>query len=454
MPLTRQHSASLQRLKTISLEIEHLRELTPKTDAASWKLYCDLTSLRAEITDLSNNKDFAKHRALMNDMMQTLDNTLTHLHASHPELKNRVLFNEMSFDRLKAASRAIQQVRDQQQLQIEDLTITRLGANNIPLFKVSKQNPNNPAIHHNVAVRFIDDQRLVDIKNQLKHTPAQKHLAQQFICKPVEMLDENHVHTYMEISEFFNQGDLSHVMRRLHETHDRTRCQQAATGYARNLIEMMLNFDECGVCFTDIKPSNFMVNDNNQLVISDMKSLFLNHRAYQVKTKGQIINTEGYRAPEQFISRVNLDKLFRSDDGDIRKQARAMLESEMTNVHDLQRYQIGVTIYEIVTNHLVAREDRNENGEHRFNFNHPAFDGPEGNVLRNIIVGLTNPIPKARISFADAMQLLHGYYQSLRTTSRLFQRANPPAPEPNPMTEVNLDDLMRSEQANHLRLSQ
>lgn len=455
MPFSRQNSQSLEIIHKLTAQLDKLATQTPKTDTAIWQKYCALKATRTEISALRDNKLSEKQRPFVDLLSRSVDAIIKSLIITHPALNNRLFFDEMSFAELNDISKRIQSLKNDQTLQINDLIITKLDAKNIPLYKVTWQDPTRPANSHTVVIRFIDDLKLIDTKQQVKSTFAGKHLSQQYLCKPVEYLDEQHVHTYMEITEFFQQGDLAHTMRRLHETQALQHTQRVATGYARNLIEIMLDFEAAGVCFADIKPSNFMVSDNNHLAISDTKSLFLTNGETIIKTKGNIIDTAGYRAPEQFIRRTMQDVLFKSDDSDIRKDARVILDTDKTNIQDIHRYMIGLTIYEIVTNHLVASEDRTETGEHRFNFEHPAFNGPEGNVLRNIIIGLTNPIPQLRISFADANQLLLEFHGLVRTSSLFFHNIPPSVVRPNPIrfsdleqAELNLDKLMEAERAN------
>lgn len=455
MPFSRQNSQSLEAIQKLTEKLDDLTALSPKTDSAIWQKYCALKALRVDINAMRDNKYFEKKIKLVDLLSHSVDALINSLIVTHPGLNNRIFFDDMSFDELNAISKQIQLLKNDQTLQVNDLIISKLDAKNIPLYKVTRQDPLRPAVSHTVVIRFIDDQKLIDSKQQLKSTLAAKHLAQQYVCKPVEYLDDQHVHTYMEITEFFQQGDLARTMRKLHETMEPVHTQRVATGYVRNLIEIMLDFEAAGVCFADIKPSNFMVTDNNHLAISDTKSLFLTNGKTVVKTKGNIIDTAGYRAPEQFIRRTVQDVLFKSDDCDIRKNAREILDEDKTNIQDIHRYMIGLSIYEIVTNHLIASEDRTDTGEHRFNFEHPAFNGPEGNVLRNIIIGLTNPIAQLRISFADANQLLIEFHGLVRTSSLFFHNTPPAVIRPKPArfsnaepVEMDLDKLMEAERAN------
>lgn len=305
-----------------------------------------------------------------------------------------------SLDARSEAEKAAVKVDLKKSVNVDGVEITRLGAANIPLFKAT---PLVEGEQKSVVIRILDDQRLVDAKKVIAATVASQHLAQQFVCRPAEY-SGGVVRNYLEVSEFCQQGDLNGYMERP-ENNGGSRLAVAAT-FSQNLIEMMLDFKKSGASYTDIKPANFLVNDQGRLVVSDIKSLILTGEVREVQTKGNIINTEGYRAPEQFLLRQEEIRLRRSGSREDQAKARQQLDSETTNLDALERYQIGVTIYEIVTGHHVASESRNEKGEHAFDFTHKVFSQAGGQILREVIEGLTKTEPEQRMSFEAAQEKL------------------------------------------------
>lgn len=334
------------------------------------------------------------------------------------------------------AEKAAIPVDIKQSVRIGETEVTRLGAKNIPLFKATTTLQSGE--QQSVAIRIVDDQRVIDAKKQIAATDAGKHLAKQFACLPAEY-SNGVVQNYLEVSEFCRQGDLKGHM---NEKSGEERVASAGK-YSQNLVEMMLDFKKQGASYTDIKPANFLINDEGRLVLSDTKSLILTGGERDVKTKGNIINTEGYRAPEQYLQRME-EKGLRSQGNAEALKASRRLEEETTNLDALERYQIGVTIYEMVTGHVVASEPRNEKGEHAFNFNHPALNqGGDGQLLKEVIQGLTATDPAQRMSFEEAQTKLNQL--SLQVDHGVESTNSDDAKLSGEPEEVNLDSLMSDE---------
>ncbi len=97
------------------------------------------------------------------------------------------------------------------------------------------------------------------------------------------------------ILEFIKGNDLETVL----NANDEFIAQESVLSYALQIVEVLSylhNHKPAPIVFRDLKPSNVMLTDDDRIVLID----FGIAKAFQAKTKGTMIGTEGYCPPEQY----------------------------------------------------------------------------------------------------------------------------------------------------------
>lgn len=132
-------------------------------------------------------------------------------------------------------------------------------------------------------------------------------------------------HGYFMAMEFIDGGDLAYLLRRYRRDH--ALLPQSQVIQIIHDIAAALDYaHKHGVIHRDVKPSNIMVNQEGQSILTDFGLVMLQTRQSQV-TMGSIFGTPHYIAPEQAIS-----------------SAAAVPASDI--------YSLGVILYEVTTGQL------------------------------------------------------------------------------------------------------
>lgn len=188
------------------------------------------------------------------------------------------------------------------------------------------------------------------------------------------------------LTNFFHNSDLYHYMCNQRKTNVFDVGQ--ATNFFIQMSTMMSDMQSHGVVLPDAKLENWMVNDNNELIITDTKSLAhvtppdtLDYYSQQSENKWIGLIWTHHLTPPEFIQRTPF------------------------SVDKMNSYLLGKNIYLYLTNCSNTLLDH----KHSFNdvdFNHEIFKTPVGKVYKNLIISLVKPNAKERISIKEAQAQL------------------------------------------------
>jgi len=170
------------------------------------------------------------------------------------------------------------------------------------------------------------------------------------------------------VLEFIKGNDLETVL----NANDQFIPQELVLSYALQIVEVLSylhNHKPTPIVFRDLKPSNVMLTDDDRIVLID----FGIAKAFQAKTKGTMIGTEGYCPPEQY---------------------RGMSEPR----GDL--YSLGAMMH-----HMLTRSDPRLEAPFTFNERPPSKLNPTvSKQLETVILRAVSYLPEDRYASAEEMR--------------------------------------------------
>jgi eukaryotic-like serine/threonine-protein kinase len=187
------------------------------------------------------------------------------------------------------------------------------------------------------------------------------------------------------ILEFIKGNDLETVL----NANDEFIAQESVLSYALQIVEVLSylhNHKPAPIVFRDLKPSNVMLTDDDRIVLID----FGIAKAFQAKTKGTMIGTEGYCPPEQY---------------------RGMSEPR----GDL--YSLGAMMH-----HMLTRSDPRLEAPFTFGERPPSKLNPAvSKQLETVILRAVSYLPEDRFATAEEMRdALAGCLTRPRVGTRLM----------------------------------
>jgi len=178
------------------------------------------------------------------------------------------------------------------------------------------------------------------------------------------------------------------------------------TDYAFDIYQKMgnvlLKMRQDHGAFPDMKNTNWLF-DGDQLLIADDKSLrvgdssgFLEAHTPQNKWYGSLLRTKGLVPPE-------------------------MLSPNPIEIDKMHVFIWGKNLYDYLVAHAQGYSNDDTDGKN-FNFNHPIFEGVDGDALRQLIIQTVNPQPANRLSMPDAIVRLRTIQSMRQTRQRCLEQ--------------------------------
>jgi serine/threonine protein kinase len=242
----------------------------------------------------------------------------------------------------------------------EHLKVEPIDAGNNPLVKVTNQDMA-------FVVRLIrmdkEEELAGTSPRQIREKLGRKipQIPQPFVMEWVE--DDGQEITYMEYSELYTEGNLQEHFEDLHKQ----RKQKALTPdefdkeiflYAKQMITMFIALNKKDIWYTDLKPSNILLKNNN-IVVSDIKGLVASTSTY-IRTNS-----------------TNTSKTYYQSD---------VFNQKTIDLEMVQCQTLAATLYQLACGELPEQVDIDQfHWKNVFNFKHPVFTGENGKFLRATI---------------------------------------------------------------------
>lgn len=162
-----------------------------------------------------------------------------------------------------------------------------------------------------------------------------------------------------------------------------------ATSMYSQMSNILLNFQANNAFFPDMKPTNFLVNEFDQVVIADTKSF--------IESENGMINEHDiYLNKAQFVLKTPgmLSPQFENDG--------------VFSVDKEHSYLMGLSLYCYITGTSLSDLPKKTQDHPAFiNFDKEVFQSEQGQQFRELITGLTQVDPEQRFSMQQAKDSLH-----------------------------------------------
>lgn len=244
---------------------------------------------------------------------------------------------------------------------------------------VSLSSGNNPVVRVNhkdkrFIIRFLRMNRVEETQGHSPRIARELLDGIQQIPKPylLEQVEEDSLEvTFMEYSEYFENGNLKDYFEQLRLQKQKKLITSADFDkmiliYAKKMVDFFTAINQKNIWYTDLKPSNILLNNNDELVISDIKGLTIS------------LNTMVHS------SRTNTSQQYFQSTVFVRNQ----IDLEL-----LQCQTLGTTLYQLATGHLPEQLEMNTGmWKNIYNFKQPVFEGVTGVFLKHLISHLISPV--------------------------------------------------------------
>ncbi len=291
----------------------------------------------------------------------------------------------------------------------ENLEFESLNAENNPAVVVTSPDKNMRFI-----VRFFRMQNAGDGKHlSPKEIREQCSKDMPQVPAPLAMepiTKEGNDELYFEYSQFYPEGNLKNYFENLREQKEEGNINEPAFDKAlldcsKQLMEFLVSLNERKIWYTDMKPSNILLNEG-KIILSDVKGL-LASQSYKIPSN-MINATKGYYSSNVFFN------------------------DNSVNLELLQCQTIAATIYQLACGELPEANGSINSWENIYDFSHPVFQSEQGQFIKSIIELFSANIP---ITMEKALA---------RVKEQLEQMENHP-----PQSVSNEDDEMYVEHKLH-----
>lgn len=191
-------------------------------------------------------------------------------------------------------------------------------------------------------------------------------------------------------------NNLEKMIQRLRHAHDPEACIAAARNIGHQLSGILKTLKAHDLIWTDMKPGNLLLRDNDQIVIADVKGIVdpakLNRR----------------KRGNQSLIFGDVSSGFLSSDFKEKRQMSTRDAGEAKGVWEREySYNLAITLYVLATATKVESiiSAGGDEGIY-FNFNYRVFQTPAGQRLQYIIAKLGDPNLLDRMHHEDADKLL------------------------------------------------
>lgn len=233
---------------------------------------------------------------------------------------------------------------------------------------------------------------------RLKKTGVNHHLADVFVSR--ENLVVNDQRYSIEVTEFCSKGDLLSYGKK--SKNDKEKYAAAAHMYEQ-MSNILLSFQANNALFPDMKPANFLVNAEDQLVIADFKSfvdILLDEQRNQIVSIPEINKTQYYLYTETM-------------------EPPEIYVSPHTSLLDKHHaYLMGYSLYLFLTgkNTPPTKEFKSF-----FDFDLPIFKTTIGKEYQTLIQGLLEKDPEKRLGIQEAKERILAIQYGIKLENSPFK---------------------------------
>ena len=225
---------------------------------------------------------------------------------------------------------------------------------------------------------------------------CRKHLATRYYNIEISKNKLNKQSNELEIIEFISNGDLSKYFPSPPNNNGIN--SNNYLDMAKNIISMINTFNKEGFYFLDIKPGNFLIDDQGKPKLADTKTV----RSHEDIANGKKpMGTQGYETGKMKLTGNETDQIIE----EIKRE---------------QSYLIGITLYEAVTGHkIAAMTDRSLDKTKPHDFQFSVYENnKEMRPIMDIIKLLTNPDPVKRLTLDQALAEVNKLNPSLENAKQ------------------------------------
>lgn len=165
------------------------------------------------------------------------------------------------------------------------------------------------------------------------------------------------------------------------------------------LSELLTKLSEKDILWLDLKLGNILLSKDGSIITPDTKCFYPAAMLLMSEGKRPAVNFMEMGVTPSFLSRDFLDNKMETVDS--RKKAKVIWEKEYS-------YQMAVILYKVATgldriNFNAGFDHKTPIPQNEFDWNHPVFNSPEGQELKDIIEKLAQDGPKNRYNPASRM---------------------------------------------------
>ncbi|MFJ1267631.1 hypothetical protein ACD661_03550 [Legionella lytica] len=175
---------------------------------------------------------------------------------------------------------------------------------------------------------------------------------------------------YFEYSQFYPEGNLKNYFANLREQKEQgiisaPEFDKALLDCSKQLMEFLVSLNERKIWYTDMKPSNILLNEG-KIILSDIKGLLESKSA---KTQSNMINaTKSYHSSNVFFN-------------------------DNVNLELLQCQTLAATLYQLACGELPEPNGTINCWKNTYDFSQPVFQSEHGHFVMSIIELLSANIP-------------------------------------------------------------
>lgn len=266
---------------------------------------------------------------------------------------------------------------------IKNTDISFLGGTNSKNFKLFPKNDNPPYV-------LKIENRMGNPKQPVINLMRNSSVKDTFLQEEAIRAGTLSISRYREtrtlsVISFCPQGNLITHSKK-HGSDDMARIKSALQMY-KQMINVLINLSQEGYAFPDMKNTNWLVDENGLLAISDNKSLVPSIDNTITKNMANSLLRTSYLSPPEILTLL------------MQPQKNFILLDKM------HAYMLGKNLYQYVTG--CGDEKLYEiTNESQYDFIYPIFQTNEGTELQKLIASLVQDEPEARLSLEEAeMQL-------------------------------------------------
>ena len=191
--------------------------------------------------------------------------------------------------------------------------------------------------------------------------------------------DDGREITFLEYSKYYagNLQQYFNPLRSKKEMQQITEAdfQQEILLFAKKLAEFFIIINQRDIWYTDLKPTNILLTENKEIVISDIKGL--------IASQGPMIQSNRASSSPHYYQ-------------------TSVFHKEQLNLEALQCQTLAVTLYQLACNKLPTRQEK-KNGawSNVYDFEQEVFQGDMGDFFQDLIMLLNTKVP---IPMASALR--------------------------------------------------